>query len=156
MRRHIFRAALLCALLVFAACRQTEPPQASSTDLVIALTVDPQPPTTGASTLNVTLKYADGNPVTGAQVAARGDMSHAGMTPVIAEAQAGDGGDYSILFEWTMAGDWFVDITVTLPDGREFQQRFDLSVSGEMSMNAHDDAAHHDTSMSEEPHDAHH
>ena len=69
-------------------------------------------------------------------MAARGDMSHAGMAPVIASSEDDADGVYRIPFEWTMAGDWFVDVTVTLADGREVVQRFDLSVSGAMMHDA--------------------
>jgi hypothetical protein len=34
-------------------------------------------------------------------------------------------------FRWTMAGDWFVTVDVTLPDGTTASQRFDFTVAGD-------------------------
>lgn len=137
---------IILTLLALSACRAPEPTPAASSRVQIALAVLPDPPVTGASTLQVTVTSASGDPVADAQVSARGDMSHAGMVPVIAEASASDVGVYTIPFEWTMAGDWFVDVTVTLADGTEVQQRFDLTVAGEsmhdMNMPDATDAAH--------------
>jgi hypothetical protein len=51
------------------------------------------------------------------------------MTPVFGETQTSQNGEYRIPFEWTMAGDWFVEITVTQANGGDsVTQRFDLSV----------------------------
>ena len=68
-----------------------------------------------------------GKPIEGATVDVRGDMSHAGMQPVMAVA-TGAGGNYSADFEWTMAGDWIVTVTAALPDGRTATRQFDLTV----------------------------
>jgi hypothetical protein len=138
--------ALIFVLLVLAGCRAPQPTPAASSDVRISLVVLPDPPATGESTLQVTVTNASGDPISGAQVSARGDMSHAGMVPVIAESVSSDAGVYAIPFEWTMAGDWFVDVTVTLADGTEVQQRFDLSVTGggmhNMTMPEATEAAH--------------
>lgn len=134
MRRIAIVVGVLFTVLLAAGCRQAEPPPAASEGVFIDLEVRPQPPVTGDSTLVITVTGADDAPVTDATVSARGDMSHAGMAPVIADGSGGEDGIYVIPFEWTMAGDWFVDVTVTMADGAEYQQRFDLSVDGDMAM----------------------
>ena len=121
---------VLVLALLLAACRPENPTPAATGDMQIDMVVRPQPPAVGETTLVISLSDAEGNPVTDAQVSARGDMSHAGMAPVTGSTDVGNDGDYAIPFAWTMAGDWFVDVTVTLEDGRELQQRFDVSVEG--------------------------
>jgi hypothetical protein len=59
----------------------------------------------------------------------RGDMSHAGMTPVLVTAAKGEAGIYAVPFEWTMAGDWFITITGTLPDGRTLIRTLPVQVN---------------------------
>ena len=75
------------------------------------------------------MQDASGAPVEGATVSLKGDMSHAGMQPVLAEASGGAGGIYQSPWVWTMSGDWIVTITAVLPDGRTLVRRVDLAVS---------------------------
>lgn len=120
-------------LLALSGCaRQSQQPVTE--DVEITLAVEPAPPAVGPATLFVTLADSEGNPVEDARLNVKGDMSHAGMEPVLAEAESGPGGVYELPFTWTMGGDWFVTVDVTLADGRTLSQRFDLSVSGEMGM----------------------
>ncbi|MBZ0302686.1 MAG: FixH family protein [Anaerolineae bacterium] len=134
------KTAILSALLVILAltgCRQ-QTQEAASANLQIDLRVEPEEPVTGDATLIVTVTDSAGNPVIATKVSARGDMNHAGMTPVIKDAEPSDGGEYSIPFEWTMAGDWTVEITVELADGTKVSQTFEESVAsgpGKDSMN---------------------
>ncbi|RME85915.1 MAG: hypothetical protein D6775_01525 [Caldilineae bacterium] len=99
-------------------------------DYQLQLRVLPHPPQVGESTLILSLTDAEGRPVSGARLEIKGDMSHAGMQPVLTEALPGDPGTYKALITWSMAGDWIVTITVKLPDGRRFRRRFDLTVVG--------------------------
>jgi hypothetical protein len=122
----------LWILLVLAAlpgCRRQ-----SNLDLApgyeIELIVVPSPPAVGHSHLELKLTDPEGQPVQGSTISVRGDMTHPGMTPVLAEATELGGGRYTAAFEWTMAGDWIVTIEVELPDGVIFERTFDLSVSG--------------------------
>ena len=72
---------------------------------------------------------ADGQPIDGAgPVTLRGDMNHAGMKPVLADATGTGGGQYTADFEWTMAGDWTVAVEATLPDGRVKRATFPFTV----------------------------
>ncbi|MGQ9887141.1 MAG: FixH family protein [Aggregatilineales bacterium] len=122
-------AVVLIALIV-SGCRQQQTPTTSAENpaISIVVTVEPSPPITGEAKLIITLADSAGAPVSGAQVSARGDMTHPGMVPVLAEADCDDTGRCEVPFEWTMGGDWIVDITVTLPDGTTAAQRFDYRV----------------------------
>jgi major membrane immunogen (membrane-anchored lipoprotein) len=55
-------------------------------------------------------------------------MTHAGMVPVIVETNTSTDGRYELDYRWTMGGDWFVDVTVTLPDGTFARQRFNFTI----------------------------
>ena len=76
----------------------------------------------------VSLRDANGNPISDADIDIRGDMNHAGMEPVEADASTDVSGDYRIPFEWTMGGDWFVVVTATLPDGTVVEEQFNYTV----------------------------
>jgi hypothetical protein len=119
---------LLLVLLMLLGCRQ-QTPDAAQTGLMIDLRVEPEDSTVGEATLIITVTDASGSPVNDASVSARGDMNHAGMVPVLADVDGGAAGEYTLPFEWTMAGDWFVEITVTLPDGTTAVQTFDRHVA---------------------------
>ena len=128
-------------VLVLAGCRgagETYSPEAAGVDM--ELSVAPNPPMVGNATLVITLTDVEGQTIDDATVRVRGDMDHAGMQPVLAEAATGDAGDYVVPFEWTMGGDWFVVVTATLPDGRTVEQQFDYSVEGEMDMSNSNDS----------------
>jgi len=53
-------------------------------------------------------------------------MSHAGMTPVFAEAKETEPGRYSATMDFSMAGDWYVLVHMTLPDGRKLERQFEI------------------------------
>ena len=112
------RVLLLFLLLLLPACRQA-PAADEAPDVQIVLTPGPDSLTVGPITFDLTLWDADAQPIDGAgPVTLRGDMSHAGMEPVLATAAGAGDGLYTADFEWTMAGDWTVTIEATLPDGR--------------------------------------
>lgn len=70
--------------------------------------------------------------VSGATVEVTGDMTHAGMVPVIAEAVESEPGLYRADdFEFTMAGDWIITAEVELPDGNKEMAETSLSVPGQ-------------------------
>lgn len=82
----------------------------------------------GAATVNVYL-LEGGEGITGASVEVTGDMTHAGMIPVISQAQEVEAGLYQTQdFEFTMAGDWFLITEVELASGEKLQQQIDLIV----------------------------
>jgi hypothetical protein len=120
-------AILLVFALTLAGCRQSA--QTATADLDIDLRAETL--TTGETTLFVTLRDTNGQPVSAQKVEVRGDMTHAGMQPVLAESSEGDSGTYEVPFEWTMSGDWIVTVKATMSDGSVAEERFDLSVTGE-------------------------
>ncbi len=119
---------LFLLLLPLPACRQA-PAADEAPDVQIVLTPGPDSLTVGPISFDLTLWDANGQPIDGAgPVTLRGDMSHAGMKPVIAEASGEGDGLYTADFEWTMAGDWTMSIEATLPDGRVKRGTFPFTV----------------------------
>jgi hypothetical protein len=60
----------------------------------------------------------DGVPAAGARVRISGDMTHAGMIPIVADAQEMEAGRYeSVGFLFDMVGDWVISADVTFADG---------------------------------------
>ncbi|NOX60741.1 MAG: FixH family protein [Chloroflexi bacterium] len=126
---------LIIAVLLSAACTRASRELETAADVEVQLMVEPAPPVVGEAVLVITITDETGAPLEDAKLDIKGDMAHAGMKPVLATAERGEGGVYRVPFEWTMAGDWFVTIRGALPDGRTFSRRFDVSVGGEMDMN---------------------
>ena len=62
----------------------------------------------------------------GALLKLEGNMSHAGMAPVFGEAQETEPGRYRTTLELSMAGDWYVVVTATLPDNRTIGRQFEI------------------------------
>ncbi len=130
------RLFFLLLLFALAGCRQsaqqTPTPDMTLTtepDIQIDMAVEPQPPAVGDATLIVRMHNSDGEPIAGAQIRVRGDMNHAGMRPVLAEAVEGEAGVYQVPFEWTMGGEWIVTLEITLADGQRFSREFTMSVT---------------------------
>ncbi len=82
----------------------------------------------GDATVRVTITDGNGNPIDDAQVTLTGTMNHAGMMPISGEADSSEDGYYRIPVQWTMVGDWHVEIQVTLADGRQTSATFDQHV----------------------------
>ena len=95
-------------------------------DLTLTHEVSPQPPRIGPSTITLKVADASGKPATGIRMRVEGNMSHAGMTPVFADAKETDPGRYSSTMELAMAGDWYVVVHMTLPDGRKLERQFEI------------------------------
>lgn len=114
---------VLCIGTMLAGCREAAEAQP---DLLIAHEIAPRPPEVGPAT--VTLKVTDnaGRDVTGAKIKIEGNMSHAGMAPVFAEAGEVAPGRYRAHLEFTMSGDWVLLIELTLPDGRRLQRQIEV------------------------------
>ena len=106
--------------------------QADTADIQITMTAIPFPAHIGETRLVIQVADSNGSPIDNAHLAIKGNMTHAGMVPVLAEVDGGgQGGVYEIPFEWTMAGDWVVTVDLQLPDDTMAQQRFDMSVQFE-------------------------
>jgi hypothetical protein len=97
-----------------------------SFNLTLAFEVSPLPARVGPTTITLKVTDVSGKPVTGASVRFEGNMSHAGMAPVFADARETEPGRYRAVMELSMAGDWYVLARVTLPDGRELSQQLEI------------------------------
>jgi hypothetical protein len=126
----LLRLSLLFVLLavLLTGCRQPTATPNPESDIQITVTVSPDPPQTGEATLTVHVTR-NGAPVLDGKLNIRGDMNHAGMVPVLREDIPLENGVAAVPFEWTMGGGWFVEVSVTLPDGETAVQRFDFSVT---------------------------
>lgn len=135
--------------MMLVGCRQeAEAPQDANVDIDLAM--DPVPPAVGDAVLTVTLLQGE-EPVNDATVEVRGDMTHAGMQPVIRTIEGGEEGVYETDFEWTMAGDWIITVQATLADDTVVSQEFEYTLDGDMDM-SDDDMS--DTDMSDAASDA--
>jgi len=85
--------------------------------------ISPQPARVGAATVTLKLADATGKPIIGAHIAVEADMSHAGMSPLCAEAKEAEPGRYQAHLHFQMAGDWVILLHVTLPDGKKLERQ---------------------------------
>lgn len=118
MRRQVFFILLLAAMFL-TACG---PPSGSQklppgVDATVEATV---PLAIGSVPLRL-LITKDNAPLTVSNVRVVGDMTHAGMVPVVSEVitRQNDGSYLAEDFVFTMAGDWFVQLDFTLSTGEE-------------------------------------
>ena len=124
---------LIVVLGLLSACGGRNSNQENNSNLDIS--VKPQSMEVGQTDLIISITEKEsGDPINDASVAIKGDMSHAGMQPVLGESSSGDNGVYTIPYEWTMAGDWFITVDVTLADGTAVSERFDFSGIGDGEM----------------------
>ena len=115
--------ALYVCLVLAQACRhQSEPVP----DLTVTHEISPLPPRVGPLTITLKVTDASGKPATGVGIKLEGNMSHAGMTPVFAGASETEPGRYLSTLELSMAGDWYVVVHMTLPDGRKLEHQFEI------------------------------
>jgi hypothetical protein len=111
--------------LLVAGCRP--PAERADPNRSIEVTLLTTPARVGPAAIEIRLEAA-GSPVTGAEVRVVGDMTHAGMVPVVANAVDLGGGVYRTEgFAFDMAGDWVVTAEVRYPDA--VTRRGSLAVS---------------------------
>ena len=132
-RYKLLNLLLFTLLLVLPSCERQGVAIDEAPEIQADLRVEPSPPSMGKAKLELYLEDEDGNPVEGADLEVRGDMTHAGMEPVLGLFDEFAGGYYHTDFEWTMGGDWILTITGVLPDGRELVRTFKLTVSSGMN-----------------------
>lgn len=72
--------------------------------------------------LTVSLTTVDGEALEGATVQVEGNMTHAGMEPLLTVAEPSAAGEYQALLDWTMGGEWFVRVRASLPDGTSVER----------------------------------
>jgi hypothetical protein len=123
---------LLLLVLALAACRPPEPASATAATAASTLAVRVEPerdPTLVGATPIAVYVLQEGAGVSGAAVRVTGDMTHAGMVPVIADAVETEPGLYRAeAFTFSMAGDWILTADVTLPDGRRLEAEARVTV----------------------------
>lgn len=115
---------LVMFLLILTGCRRAG--QNDLADIGVNVAVNPNPPQVGQAAVTVTLSEADGQPITGAKVELEGNMTHAGMAPTLAQPSEVSPGRYEAPLDFTMAGDWFILVRATLPDGRKLERQVDV------------------------------
>jgi hypothetical protein len=101
------------------------PPKTSS-GVVVDFQIKPKPVRVGPVVISFTLTDAGNHPVTGAQIAVEADMSHAGMSPVLAQANEVQPAHYESHLSLGMAGDWVILMHGTLPHGEKLERQFDV------------------------------
>jgi hypothetical protein len=110
------------ATLLTAGCTR---PAESPPVVEIEHAISPQPVRVGPAT--ITLQLADaGKPLTGAHIEIEADMSHAGMSPLFAEAKETVPGRYQAHLDFQMGGDWVILLHVTLPGGKRLERQIDV------------------------------
>ncbi|MCY4466049.1 MAG: copper chaperone PCu(A)C [Chloroflexi bacterium] len=128
---NLLRACLLATLLlVNAACRQEQ--KLAASDVVLDMAVSDL--LVGETTLTIRVRDNQGNALAElGTLSLRGDMDHAGMTPVLAEADTAVEGVFNVPFEWTMGGSWTVEASLSLPGGEVASQvfRYDIDSPSE-------------------------
>ena len=117
-------AALIALVLLLAACRQE---QISAADIQLRLNASDR--FVGETTLLLSAQDREGNTIAApGALRVRGDMSHAGMKPVFAESDEANDGVFRLPFQWTMAGSWIVEASLTLPNGDIAIQSFKFEI----------------------------
>lgn len=119
------RLILVLTLVLLCGCRHQSAPAASN--LTISYEVSPLPARVGDVTITIRMKDGGSNePIAGARIKLEGNMSHPGMAPVFADATEIGPGEYRTKMKLSMAGDWYVLVHLTLADGRELEQEFEI------------------------------
>jgi hypothetical protein len=122
--RLVFLVVAIAFALVFEiGCHR--PPRTSS-GVVVEFQIEPRPLRVGPVVIYLTLTDAGNHPVTGAQIGVEADMSHAGMSPVFAQANEVQPARYESHLSFAMAGDWVILLHGTLPDGEKLERQFDV------------------------------
>jgi hypothetical protein len=88
--------------------------------------IEPKPVRVGPIVICFTLTDAVNHPVIGAGFEVEGDMSHAGMSPVFAQANEVQPGHYESHLSLGMAGDWVILLHGALRNGEKLERQFDI------------------------------
>ncbi len=114
--------ACVATLLGIGCSRRDESPAS----IAIEHEISPEPVRVGPAVITFKLADGTGKPVTAAHIAIEADMTHAGMSPVFAEARETSPGRYQTHLEFPMAGDWVILLHVTLPGGKKLERQIDV------------------------------
>jgi hypothetical protein len=97
-----------------------------SNEVNLAYESDPSPPRIGLNAFTVTLTGHNRERLAGARVSLEGDMSHAGMKPVVGETKEVGPGRYQGTLDLGMRGDWTVLFHITLANGQTFDREMKI------------------------------
>ncbi|HLX84665.1 MAG TPA: FixH family protein [Terriglobales bacterium] len=86
----------------------------------------PLPVQVGPVRVTFTVRDRASKPVEDAHISVEADMSHAGMSPVFAEAKEIQPGRYQADLALGMAGDWVILLHGTLASGEKLERQFDM------------------------------
>lgn len=115
---------LVVTCVLLCGCRHQS--ASTTTNLTISYEVSPLPARVGDVTITIAMKDGSNEPIAGARIKLEGNMSHAGMAPVFVDAKEISPGLYRTNMNLSMAGDWYVLVHLTLSDGRELEQEFEI------------------------------
>ena len=126
-------AVLVLLVILFAACA-AQPVTPETTSPAVTVTLIPDHAGVEGDTLTVQLSDANGQPLIGAQVSIEGNMTHAGMVPMVSDPVADDAdgaadGSYAVPFQFSMLGDWIITVSATLADGSTASQEIPVTVT---------------------------
>ena len=143
---------LTMCMILLAGCRESQKatPTPSIRDMEISVNADSL--VIGDTSLSISVMAGD-NPVVVDKLEVRGDMDHPGMVPITREINGQDDGEYTVPFEWTMAGDWYVEVDATLPNGEQFLQRFEFPVESDGDEPMDHEGMDMDAEATDETHD---
>ena len=120
-----------------------------SADIQIHYMPDNDPALAGDASVLVMLTSSDGTPIDDATVSVHANMPEHDMMPVTGESDEGIKGRYTVPVRWTMAGEWRVDLTVTLSDEEDMTQTYTQQVvMPEDATDGMNDMSEHDHSGS--------
>jgi len=122
-------AALVFTIVVFCAAAGCSTGDAGAVDtnrIQARWELEPAPPVVGAVTVRLSLVGQDDRGVPGATLRLEGHMSHPGMAPVVTDAHDKGDGAYEANLRFTMAGDWVLVATGTLPGGQRITKQIDV------------------------------
>lgn len=123
---HVLLAVFPVLAVALASGCNKEGASVDAQDVKLEFAMRPDPPRVGAATATIQLTDRENRPVRGAALKLEGNMNHAGMEPVFADAKETAPGKYEATLQLTMGGDWFVLIEGNLPDGRKLKRKVDV------------------------------
>jgi hypothetical protein len=122
---------LLGLIILTPACSRQSSLDDQAGEIAVDISFDPNPPVVGAGVIFLQVQDERSQPIEDLNIDVKGDMTHAGMTPVFGDSVHEGDGLYIVPFEWTMAGDWIIQVNAELPDGILLDRSFDVRVASE-------------------------
>jgi hypothetical protein len=121
----------LAAVLAGAACTRRRAIPDEAPEIRLAAAFNPSPPAVGAGQLTLSFVDSAGTPVGISSLEVKADMAHPGMTPWLAKIDSIEGTQVTLPVEWSMAGDWLLQIEAELSDGRRLRRTLPAAVEPE-------------------------